>query len=290
MRCGAVAPWPSATLRQARRSQTGGTLSESQSELRVDFDGKRYQETSAHQKEWGARLIDELDLAGNECILDVGCGDGTLTANLADAVSAGSVVGIDTSEGMIEAAQNIHRANLSFRLIDILDAEFQDEFDVIFSNATLHWIKDHQMLLEIFCRALKRSGVVRVNFAGEGNCGTFNRVALEVMASEEFSGAFSDFEWPWYMPSVEAYEKLVGNSSFSSLRVWGENADRFFPDTQTMLGWVDHPAVIPFKQYLDSETGSRFHEVVTKRMVEETRQTDGTCFETFRRINLLAVK
>ena len=71
----------------------------------MDFDGNRYRAASAHQKEWGARLIDELELTGNEHILDIGCGDGVLTAGLAEADPQGSVIGIDSSAGTIEAAR-----------------------------------------------------------------------------------------------------------------------------------------------------------------------------------------
>ena len=256
----------------------------------TEFDGKRYRETSTHQKEWGARLIEELNLRGNERILDIGCGDGALTTNLADGVSHGSVLGIDASAGMIDTARSQKRPNLCFQLLDVLDADFRGEFDVIFSNATLHWVRDHEMLLPILYRALNENGILRVNFAGDGNCSTLNRVAQESMASDQYREAFTDFDWPWYMPSVEAYESLTKHSDFKDAEVWGENADRYFPDTEAMLGWLDHPAIVPFKQHLDPETAESFHKVVANRMIEETKQPDGTCFETFRRINLLAKK
>lgn len=254
----------------------------------VEFDGKRYERTSAHQKEWGARLIEELRLRGDERILDVGCGDGALTATLAAAVPRGSVVGIDASTGMIRAAEGHRADNLSFMPLDVLEARFAEEFDVVFSNATLHWIKDHEALLAIVHRALAPRGVVRVNFAGDGNCATLNRIAQELMATEEFRGAFAGFEWPWYMPTVEEYAALVDRSPLRAAEVWGENADRYFPDAEAMLGWIDHPAIVPFRQHVDAQTGERFHRAVAERMVAATRQADGTCFETFRRINVLA--
>jgi len=71
-----------------------------------EFDGKKYEKASAHQREWGTRLISELDLQGTERILDLGCGDGALSAQIADLVPDGEVVGIDASHGMIEAARS----------------------------------------------------------------------------------------------------------------------------------------------------------------------------------------
>ena len=73
--------------------------------MTYEFDGRKYEKASAHQKEWGERLITELSLQGDEQILDLGCGDGKLTAQLAELVPEGSVLGIDASRGMIEVAQ-----------------------------------------------------------------------------------------------------------------------------------------------------------------------------------------
>jgi len=258
--------------------------------MTVEFDGRRYEQTSAHQKEWGTKLIQELDLRGDERILDVGCGDGTLTATLAAAVQHGSVLGIDASKGMVEAARTKQEANLSFEQLDILKCVFLDEFDVVFSNATLHWIKDHRKLLAILHRALVPSGVLRANFAGDGNCATLNRIAKELMARSDFRDAFVGFEWPWYMPSVDDYKELVMRSPFGNADVWGENADRHFPDATAMLGWIDHPASVPFRQHVDPETAERFHKALADAMIAATQQEDGTCFETFRRINVLARK
>ena len=112
-----------------------------------EFDGKKYEKASSHQKEWGAKLISELALRGNERVLDLGCGDGVNTAFIAEALSHGEVVGIDASEGMIQTAKPKGKANLFFILMDIDQISFEEEFDVVYSNATLHWIKDHHRLL-----------------------------------------------------------------------------------------------------------------------------------------------
>jgi len=256
----------------------------------VEFDGKRYAQTSTHQKEWGIRLIEELNLRGDERILDVGCGDGALTAKLAEFVPDGAVTGIDASKGMIETAQTHKSSNLAFQHLDVINLNFNEEFDIVFSNAVLHWVKDHKTLLELLYRALKPSGKLRVSFAGEGNCSTLNNIALEVMGRNEFRDAFSGFEWPWYMPGVDEYSKLVNRTPFNKAEVWGENADRYFPDENAMLGWVDHPAIVPFKQYLNPDLAEKFHKTVADLMVKSTKQSDGTCFEMFRRINVLAYK
>jgi len=255
-----------------------------------EFDGKKYEKASTHQKEWGTKLIAELDLQGTERILDLGCGDGTLSAQIADLVPNGEVVGIDASRGMIEATQSKLRKNLRFLLMDINELDFVEQFDVIFSNATLHWIKDHKRLLRNAGRALVKGGSLRFNFAGEGNCSHFFSVVREAMSAEEFAVHFAGFNWPWYMPSVGEYSALMDASEMKNGRVWGENADRYFSDAEEMIKWLDQPSLVPFLAHLPDGMKPSFREFVIKRMIEETQQDDGTCFETFRRINVFAQK
>jgi trans-aconitate 2-methyltransferase len=258
--------------------------------MSFEFDAHYYQRASAHQQEWGQRLIAELGLQGHERILDVGSGDGSLTRKLAASVPRGSVLGLDASAQMVEAAQRLQEPNLRFAHLDILDADFHEEFDVVFSSATLHWVKDHRRLLGVLYRAVKPGGVVRLSFAGEGNCSRLIATLQELMAEPPYETAFSGFVWPWYMPAVEDYEPLVREVPFSSAHVWGEVADRHFPSIEAMIGWIDQPSLVPFRQHVDAATGDRFREEVIARMTERTREPDGRCFETFRRINVLARK
>jgi len=258
--------------------------------MTFEFDAQYYQRASAHQQEWGQRLITELGLQGHERILDVGSGDGSLTRKLAASVPRGSVLGLDASTQMVEAAQKLHEPNLRYVRMDILDADFHEEFDVVFSSATLHWVHDHRRLHAVLYRALKPGGVIRLSFGGEGNCSRLIATLEELMAESPYKSAFSGFAWPWYMPGVESYEPLVREVPFISARVWGEVADRHFPSVEAMIGWIDQPSLVPFRQYLDTSTGDRFREEVIARMIGRCREADGRCFETFRRINVLARK
>jgi trans-aconitate methyltransferase len=94
----------------------------------------------------------------------------------------------------------------------------------------------------------------------------------------------------WFMPGVEEYREVVKSSGFINAEVWGENADRLFPDTEALIKWIDQPSLVPFITCVAEQDKMPFRELVIQRMIEETRQDDGKCFETFRRINLLAKK
>jgi len=253
-----------------------------------EFNGEEYKKASTHQKEWGNRIIAEFNLRGDEQILDLGCGDGALTAELARLVPDGFVLGIDASIGMIATARKLEARNLSFRVQDINELNFKNEFDLVFSNASLHWIHDHQTLLTGVYRALKKNGIFRVNFGSAGNCINFIRMVKEAMLLPEYKEYFSGFAWPWYFPEIGKYEKLVRQFPFSEVRVWRENADRYFPDADSMIKWLDQPSLVPFLEAIPANKKQGFRDYVVEKMITVTRQEDGRCFETFRRINVWA--
>jgi len=255
-----------------------------------DFDGQAYRKASAHQQDWGQKLIEELPLRGQERVLDLGCGDGRLTARLADRVPSGSVLGIDASPGMLATASALERPNLHFVLMDIGHMEFAGEFDVVFSNATLHWIKDHARLLAAVHKALAPGGVARFSFAGQGNCMNFHGVARRVMAEPEYAGLFRTFDWPWFMPSAEEYLALARESPFRDANVRLENADRVFADQRALVGWIDQPSLVPFLQHLPEHARAGFRDAVVQAMLAQTRQESGGFLETFRRLNFSAAK
>lgn len=258
--------------------------------MTYEFDGSKYEKASTVQRQWGTKLVTELALQGSECVLDLGCGDGTVTVLMADQVPQGQVVGIDASQGMLDAALPKARPNLEFLLMDINEIDFVDRFDVIMSNATLHWVKDHERLLRNVHRALCKGGRVRFNFAGQGNCAHFLKVVREAMRLEAFAQYFSEFEWPWTMPSVEAYRSLVESSDLRDVRAWGESGDQYYDDWGTVVQWIDQPCLVPFLAELPAADQAGFRQFVIDRMLEETRLEDGRFFETFRRINLSATR
>ena len=259
--------------------------------MQYDFDGERYKQASSQQKAWGRGLISELELRGDERILDLGCGNGTLTAELAELAPGCSVLGIDSSESMIETARRDHAgANLRFELCDINTIDFEFEFNMVFSNAALHWVKNHRRLLVNVYRSLKDRGTVRFQFAGDGNCSNLIAVLQEAIAEKDYAGYFEEFEWPWYMPAVKQYRELLDEVAFAEKQVWSQNGDKYFESVEEMVRWIDQPSLVPFLRHVNETDRQRFRDAVVKRMIERTRRSDGTCFEMFRRINVRARK
>lgn len=256
-----------------------------------NFDGAKYNLASAHQKEWGNELISAFPFTGHESILDLGCGDGVLTAKLAELVPNGKVVGIDASAGMIHEANKRKKRNLTFIQMDMNEINYTESFDFIYSNAALHWVKDHHRLLENSKKALKKGGIINWSFGGYGNCLNLNETLAEAINLPEFQPLFAGFEWPWYMPTAEQYKKLAEGFGFSAFHVSLENADRYFDNASAMILWIDQPCIVPFLDYLpDNPAKTQFRNSVIHTMLLKCKNQDGKCFETFRRLKVLAKK
>ena len=117
------------------------------------------------QQQWNVawEALKEIALLGNERILDIGCGSGKVSANIAGRVCNGSVLGLDLSQGMIAFAQKTYAPfydNLMFTKGDVLELASSSEFDLIFSSSSLHWILDHEPLLIRVYNALKPGGSI----------------------------------------------------------------------------------------------------------------------------------
>lgn len=136
----------------------------------------------------------------------------------------------------------------------------------------------------------KAGGSIHWNFAEYGICASFYDVVRTEMKKPQYAPFFHDFIWPWFMPSKEQYEALIKPFGFSEAVIAEENRDRYFSDSDEMTGWIDQPSIVPFIKCIPDELKEAFRQDVIQAMIERTRQKDGTCFETFRRINVTAVK
>ena len=120
-----------------------------------DWNASSYARTAAAVEAFGHKLLDRLELAGDETVLDAGCGTGGVTEQLLARVPEGRVIGVDGSPSMIERARERLGERAELRVADLLDLELEEPVDAVFSSATFHWIADHDRLFERLFAALK---------------------------------------------------------------------------------------------------------------------------------------
>ncbi len=167
-----------------------------------NWDPDRYAENVRFVSELGQGVVELLAPLPGERILDLGCGDGVLTKQLA--ARGCDVLGVDGSREMIEAAC---AQGVEARVMDGQELSFENEFDAVFSNAALHWMKRPDEVLEGVARALRPGGRFVAEFGGGDNCAEVVNALSECLS---LRGIDADSVNPWYFPDPEEYrEKLV---------------------------------------------------------------------------------
>ena len=156
-------------------------------------------------------VVDWLDPKPGERILDLGCGDGVITAELRD--RGVDVVGVDASEDFIAAAKT---RGLDARLMDGEDLHFGPEFDAVFSNAALHWMPKADAVASGIARALKPGGRFVAEFGGHGNVAA---IVTAMRAVGQKRGGDLALASPWYFPAPQVYQALLERHAFTVERI-----------------------------------------------------------------------
>lgn len=179
-----------------------------------------YASNSSAQQIWARELICRLHLRGDERVLDIGCGDGKVTAEIAVAVPRGSAVGVDNSADMIAHASAHHQSgNCRFQIADASALPFSSEFDVIFSNACLHWIYDHRPVLAGIRRALRPGGRVLLQMGGKGNAADVLAIVTELMSSPRWRQHFTNFTFRYGFHAPEDYRRWLTEAGLKPIRL-----------------------------------------------------------------------
>ncbi len=167
------------------------------------WDAGLYDEKHSFVWKMATGLLELLEAKSGERVLDVGCGTGHLTAKIA--ASGAQVTGIDQSAEMIEEAQTAYPA-LRFEVMDARELSFPEKFDAVFSNATLHWIRQPDRAVTGISRTLRPGGRFVAEFGGRGNI-----AALMAAVSRAWpkAGQQRTMPNPWYYPSLAEYASLL---------------------------------------------------------------------------------
>ncbi|WP_208589132.1 class I SAM-dependent methyltransferase [Gracilibacillus suaedae] len=168
-----------------------------------------YDERHRFVSNLGEGVMHLLSPKEGERILDVGCGTGDLANEIAK--MGANITGVDRSANMIQEAQNKY-PNLHFQIMDVYDMEFHNEFDAVFSNATLHWVTQPELALEKLYQSLHSDGRLVAEFGGKDNV-LYIRQAIQDSYHQLFP-TYDQLEEPWYFPSIGEYASLMEEVGF----------------------------------------------------------------------------
>jgi trans-aconitate methyltransferase len=194
-----------------------------------NWSAESYARNARFVSELGEPVVDWLDPKPGERVLDVGCGEGALTASI---VARGAdVVGIDSASSLIEAAR---ARGLDARVVDAYAMPFREEFDAAFSNAALHWMREPDLVLACIQRALKPRGRFVGEMGAQGNVAAISTAILAVLRAHGIDG---ESRWPWYFPTPAEYAERLEARGFVVQRM--ELIPRPTPLPTGMRGWLD---------------------------------------------------
>ncbi len=184
----------------------------------TEWNASNYYRQSSLQQVMADEQLGLLTLQGSERVLDIGCGDGKVTAQIAARVPGGSVLGVDPSHNMIAFASShfgpLARANLRFEVADVLCLPYRNDFDLVVSFNALHWVPAQDVALHFICAALKPEGRAVLRFVPAGERKSIEDVCEEVRQSVRWSGYFEGFQKPYVHTTPEAYRTLAEQNGF----------------------------------------------------------------------------
>ena len=181
------------------------------SDSRQVWNAGTYDANARFVSDLAGAVVEWLDPKPGERILDLGCGDGPLTEQLAQ--FGCEVVGVDSSENFVEACK---ARGLDARLMDGHALQFEDEFDAVFSNAALHWMTRPMAVIDGIKRALKPQGRFVAEFGGHGNVAAIVTAMRAVAVNR---GADPSSVMRWYFPTPDEYSALLSESGFQVQRI-----------------------------------------------------------------------
>jgi len=248
-----------------------------------DWNARCYREHTGFVSELGLPVVDLLEPRPGEKILDVGCGDGMLTARLA--ALGCDVLGIDSSPDMVAAAR---RRGLKARVLDASDLAgargLHGRFDAVFSNAALHWMHPMGTVAMGIARSLKPAGRFVAEFGGQGNVARIRDAIHQALADRGIAAGEVD---PWYFPSPDEYSALLNGVGFDI-----ESMERFQRPTGLSSGiaeWIESVAR-PFLNAVAADARRDFLEQVEKRLEGTLRRSDGSWWADYVRLRVRAVR
>ena len=251
----------------------------------MEWNAGEYEVLAAPMTGWGARLLDLVELRGDESAVDAGCGTGRVTEMLLERLPGGSVLAVDASAAMVGAARERFAGDERVQVegVDLLELEVGEPVDLVLSTATFHWIRDHDRLFGRLAKARKPGGRLVAQCGGAGNIARVRDVAGEVMGEERFRAYFGGWEDPWNFADGETTKERLEAAGFEGVEAWLHEEPTRFGSVEDLARYLKTVVLGRHLEVLPEGEGEAFASAVASRIGEE-----GSLVVDYVRLNMLA--
>lgn len=253
----------------------------------ADWNSTQYLKFKIERTQPAIDLANRIGLESPRKIVDLGCGPGNSTQVLADKYKNAYILGVDNSENMITAAKAKY-PHLDFRTCDISTelAQLDHDYDVVFSNACIQWVPDHQRLVPQMLGLLKKGGVLAVQIPMNFN-EPIHRIILEVSSSDKWSPFFPEQRIFYTLTPGEYYDTVCAYTD--EVFIWETTYYHVMKSWQDILEWYRSTGLRPYLSVLAEELKEKFEEDILQRLVKAyPKQNNGDILFRFPRFFLIA--
>jgi trans-aconitate 2-methyltransferase len=230
----------------------------------TEWNATAYDRVAQPMTRWGASVVDRLELAGHERVLDAGCGTGRVTELLVERLPRGYVVALDASAAMLEQARA--RLGRFGGRIEFVQQDLGRPFeirvvDAIVSTATFHWVPDHEALFGNLAAVLRPGGRLAAQFGGAGNIAELVGIARSVDPA---------FDPVAHFETEEATARRLEHAGFRDVRTWLADESERFADLASLETYLANVALREHVATLEDGAGREFVSEVAARLPHST--------------------
>ena len=251
----------------------------------MEWNAREYEVLASPHVDWGMRLLERVELRGDEAAVDAGCGTGRVTEMLLERLPGGTVLAVDASAAMVEAARERFAGDERVRVerVDLLELEVDPPVDLVLSTATFHWIRDHDRLFGRLAEALKPGGRFVAQCGGAGNIARVRDAVGQVMGEERFRPYFKGWREPWNFADGATTRERLEAAGFEDVEAWLHEEPTRFGSVEELARYLKTVVLGRHLEVLPEPEGEAFAGTVASRVGE-----GGLFVVDYVRLNMLA--
>lgn len=225
------------------------------------WDANLYQKSSLFQFNLGLMAIERLKPVDKEKILEIGCGNAMLTIELAKLIPNGEIIAIELSKDMVKQAKtNLAKYginNVNIENMDAIKLDYKNEFDAVFSNSAIHWIRNLEVMYKSIYDSLKSPGRIIIQ-SGLKELNLLFQVLFDLVKLPNYRDYFQNFRFPWRFLTIKENYKILKSANFKNINVEPYSYCIEFDSEEDVVNFCKAAPLVPLLNSIPAELTNNF--------------------------------